>query len=173
MNHQGREEMRARWRVEREEYRARKRGMGEYLRGKYPTFFPGGSAQMEHDAGWRGLMEELARRCLEIDPGAVFRWSKEKFGGLRVHVAGSGCGGIVDEVEIRSENTCERCGAPGICDEYGGLVATRCAEHGLELAIDRDEPAMIAAWERRKLGALLDETPCGDDDDGEYSGLAL
>lgn len=175
MSNLSREDKHAQWRKEHEEYRARKRAMGEYLLERYPTFFPDGAARMEHDAGWRALMDELARRCLEIDPGAGFVSSKEKFGGLRLHVAGSGCREVVDEIEMRSEWVCERCGAPGICEEYSFLVATRCAEHGLALALDRDDEVRIAEWEKRKLQALLDSASPGNDDadDGECLGLAL
>lgn len=136
--------------------RARGEKMANDLRAEYPQFFRI-HPSMDHDAGWAGLLDELARRCLEADPESHFAWSKQKYGGLRVDIIGHGSGklgAIIDDIESRSESICEQCGEPGILDDYAGFDATRCAEHGLELAIGRKDAAMVAVWERRKLLAV-------------------
>lgn len=161
----------ARVREERQRYIESKTAMREELSARFPTFF-GDAGPMDFDPGWRKLMIELAERCIAAEPDSKFRWGKEKFGTLRIHVYGTDSllSGIVGEIEGRSGHTCERCGEPGHKDQYGMLVATRCLEHGLEMARERGSDEMIAVWESRALAAAAAPQ---DDDDDEDGGLRL
>ena len=75
--------------------------------------------------GWRSIVQPLVDLCEQR--GIEIHQIKEKFGGLRFYV-----GEVPDDVheaintaERQSEETCEKCGQPGII-RYGSWMKTLC-----------------------------------------------
>lgn len=100
--------------------------------------------------GWEPLIRELAEKLEEYNNthigNVVATQVKEKFGGLRFYVfftegvtrEDSGkMWELIGKAELKSEKTCEYCGAPGKLRE-SGWVKTRC---------DKCQ----AAWEKENI----------------------
>ena len=82
---------------------------------------------VEHNKGWRHIVEPLIKRCNE--EGVTILQIKEKFGTLRFYVQGASdeLYEAIEAAERESEVTCEKCGTEGklrtdgwwriLCDE--------------------------------------------------------
>src|SRR5438477_10718923 len=94
---------------------------------------------IEINAGWRSLMGRLLVRLEKeiaaqpADERDQFRiiQIKEKFGRLRVYLAGRTpeMDAAIREAEEESIVTCEVCGAPGALEERHGWWSPRCKAH--------------------------------------------
>jgi hypothetical protein len=103
----------------------------------------------ETSVGWADILAELfevmEREIAALPPEERERVHplqiKEKFGGLRVYMAGTteGIQKAIKAAEYKAERTCETCGKPGMA-RPGGWVVTLCDEH-----------AAMTLMERRKL----------------------
>ncbi|MFD9826391.1 hypothetical protein ACFWXB_02845 [Tsukamurella tyrosinosolvens] len=112
-------------------------------------FLPGAYPALDIGPGWYPIIVALDRALSAIDPDYQLVQVKEKFGGLRYYVefepdrARSGFDALIREAELRSERTCEVCGAEGGPAHRGSWVRTLCAA---DAAADRFVPdADIAA----------------------------
>jgi len=88
--------------------------------------------------GWYDILYKLFEK-LEKCEGLYLAQVKEKFGGLRVYVGftqdANECISdsetayeAIDEAEIASTSTCERCGKPGTINNENFWLSTRCPE---------------------------------------------
>ena len=77
--------------------------------------------------GWYGLMEELCERLSALEEDIQFSQIKEKWGQLRVYIAGGSEAAydIIDEIEDESGEICENCGDKGKLRE-GGWIKCLC-----------------------------------------------
>jgi hypothetical protein len=85
--------------------------------------------------GWRAVLEEMHLRLTALDRAYRLAQVKEKFGVLRVYLAGQGHDpttrsalvGVIAEYEERSSQVCQQCGAPGQSTvDPRGAIATLC-----------------------------------------------
>ncbi len=84
--------------------------------------------------GWFDILDELCKkitaRCEEMGYTDVrVSQVKEKWGTLRFYMnhADDEIYKYIDEAEAKSENTCEKCGAPGTCAlTTNGWYGVRC-----------------------------------------------
>jgi hypothetical protein len=82
--------------------------------------------------GWRGILERLLPRLLELGWDGSVHQCKEKFGGLRLYI-GSAPREVHDAIDVaerESLHTCEDCGAPGKPQHHGWIrtLCPPCAE---------------------------------------------
>lgn len=112
-------------------------------------FLPGAYPTLDIRPGWYSIVVDLDRELSSIDPDYQLVQVKEKFGGLRYYVefapdrARPGFDALIRAAELRSERTCEVCGAEGGPAHRGSWVRTLC---GADAAADDFVPdADIAA----------------------------
>lgn len=96
--------------------------------------------------GWQPLFDQLLADLERIDSSLAIQQTKEKFGELRVYLAGyvPGAHDLIDTARRRSRAACQRCGCPGVLRVRDGLYATLCDEHGQGFAIARQEPILAS-----------------------------
>jgi len=89
--------------------------------------------------GWYDLLYELSAELEAlIDPDEEFPICavqvKEKFGGLRFYLSSETeeMSELIHKAEVKSEHTCEICGAPGR-PRGGGWIAVLCNTHEKEI----------------------------------------
>jgi hypothetical protein len=78
--------------------------------------------------GWFDLVDEMSKKIVEVDPEAVALQVKEKFGLLRVYIAGNEeAWNVVAEYEDKSAFICEMCGTTENVTTNGkGWIKTYC-----------------------------------------------
>lgn len=116
-----------------------KKELQEELYKKYPKLYKQNSLPMtqtcmcwgfECGDGWFKIIDELSAK-LDAYGFVEAAQVKEKFGGLRFYVDGVDSDSFdeiqkhIDEAEIQSYKTCERCGQPGE-PKGGGWISTLC-----------------------------------------------
>lgn len=84
-------------------------------------------------AGWALLIDEVFDRRDREFPSVVIEQVKEKLAGLRIYFRSSsgdypGFMALTEQIEARSERTCEKCGAPGVI-RAAGWLKTWCDLH--------------------------------------------
>lgn len=81
--------------------------------------------------GWYEITREACDAIVRVDPTARVAQLKEKFGGVRMYMNKSAhtTHTVIQELEIRSVRTCQKCGAEGKRTQKKWLVATLCEEH--------------------------------------------
>ena len=95
---------------------------------------------IECHSGWQFIIERMlmelevaiAGRPPECRPDLRIVQMKEKFGGLRVYLAGDATPEMdraIEDAVARSTTTCDVCAAPGRLAERQGWWATRCESH--------------------------------------------
>lgn len=122
-------------------------GLEDDLTQRYPlaladmrTDAPEAAWWFECAEGWRPIILELLERLeaeIAAQPAAerdAFRvvQVKEKFGTLRVYLAGQGTERMeaaIHSAEQASSKTCEVCGAPGELRSRNRWMLTRCQKH--------------------------------------------
>ena len=108
--------------------------VGDLIRKQYLSIIP--RATLDIGEGWYGIIIELFNSISDIlshgttkIPGSVSIITvKEKFGGLRVYTSGV-CPDIdrlITRAEEQADETCERCGEPGILQTTGSWLKTLC-----------------------------------------------
>lgn len=93
------------------------------------NLYPLSVARRAVGPGWSQLVE---RAYTEMSDEAMILDVKEKYGALRISLlAGTNADwDLLDEIEDKSAQTCEWCGAPGKTVDYG-WYKTMCPEHDL------------------------------------------
>lgn len=88
---------------------------------------------MECGDGWYEILDRAFEKMYALPEIPVLMQVKEKFGTLRIYLAGysDDAEKIVDEAETASEITCEECGAPGKINK-NGWMSVRCDKHRRE-----------------------------------------
>lgn len=91
---------------------------------------------ISHDAGWYPIVTRCDEQLAAIDPDYVVHQVKEKFGTLRYYCAPSPgkngapfreqFSGVVQEAEVTSAQTCERCSAAGTLRDRQHWLKTLC-----------------------------------------------
>lgn len=92
--------------------------------------------------GWHGLFARLCEDVHEVltpPQRRSFSWLavKQRFGAMRSYFAGElnpTVSQLVREAEAQSTRVCELCGGDGARRDFGGVSATRCPHHAVELA---------------------------------------
>lgn len=117
----------------------------DYLRRAYPRLFreAGMPWGFDHGDGWNQIIESLCDQIDSIlrevpDASIAIRQVKEKMGTLRFYYRLQGVDAereqaiqdAVIAVYAASEQTCERCGNPGVLQETGRCLKTLCAACG-------------------------------------------
>lgn len=103
------------------------------LAGVRARFLPGAYPSLDIGPGWYPIVIDLDRELSSIDPAYQLVQVKEKFGGLRYYVefepdrSRPGFNALIRAAELRSERTCEVCGAEGGPAHRGSWVRTLCA----------------------------------------------
>lgn len=112
-----------------------------YLIGRYPVLYQGHKWPITENLmpfgfetngeGWFKLIDQLSADITLLDEKdgttTIAVQVKEKYGGLRFYVEGGSDAVMdaIDEAELLSEKTCERCGEPGTMRDEG-WVYTLC-----------------------------------------------
>jgi hypothetical protein len=90
-------------------------------------------AVIECGPGWHPIVAELDRQIAAADPAARYCQIKEKFGGLRVYLAGAETQtveALIRAAEAQAARTCEACGEPGTLRGDRSYIQTLCDRHG-------------------------------------------
>ncbi|MGJ3258029.1 MAG: hypothetical protein ACFE0S_00360 [Rhodospirillales bacterium] len=117
---------------------------------------------LECGPGWRDLIEAVCLtltndRDVESD-GSRFTQVKEKYGRLEMYMVGAEDFplAVVEVASLLSEQTCEECGAPGVLQELGGWMSTRCSAHPARHWSSRSpKPSVVFTEEDSRLRAGL------------------
>jgi len=79
--------------------------------------------------GWHPILEQLHLDIIAVDPDYTTSQVKEKFGGLRVYLASCrhpDVNALIRAAEVRAQETCEDCGAPGRIRNRAGRIWLQC-----------------------------------------------
>jgi len=77
--------------------------------------------------GWYDLIYQACKDITAVDPEAYLLQVKEKFGGLRLYIAGNEAAqDLASAAEERSYEICEQCGSKEDVTSEGSWVTTLC-----------------------------------------------
>jgi hypothetical protein len=89
--------------------------------------------------GWGKIVKSLIEDLFLLGWDGVISQVKEKFGGLRFYVRGASreVYNRIEEAELQSLDTCEKCGEKGLQSSWGGYwISTLCPSHGEERRLE-------------------------------------